>query len=70
MTRLAQFGTTTGVLVFTVIGWGVSGFAGLAAGSVMGAALFAMPWKGHPTWVWAWLFPPCLPITGCRLATS
>lgn len=56
MTRLAQFGTTTGVLVFTVIGWGVSGFAGLAAGSVMGAALFAMPWKGHPAWVWAWLF--------------
>ena len=56
MTRLAVLGSTTAVLLLGVIGWGLGGFTGLAAGVAVGLVLVAAPWKGHPAWVWALLF--------------
>ena len=56
MSRLAVLGVSCTVLTLAVIGWGVGGFAGIAAGTAIGLALVILPWKGHPGWVWVLLF--------------
>lgn len=56
MTRSGLLGITVAVLACTVIGWGTGGLAGAAAGSVIGIALFVVPWKRQTAWVWALLF--------------
>lgn len=55
MTRIEMLGTTTAVLICVLIGWGVGGSAGIAAGGLIAVALFVLPWKGQPGWVWALL---------------
>ena len=55
MTELGVLGASASVLTLAVIGWATGGYGGAAIGTVIGLALFAVPWRGQPAWVWAML---------------
>ena len=56
MTETTILGVSAAVLVCGVIGWATGGYAGVAVGVLVGLAVFVLPWKGQPAWVWAALY--------------
>ena len=50
------FFVTAAILTLVLIGGAVGGYLGAAVGLALGLLLGVVPWRGHPSWVWADLY--------------